>query len=206
MTDFNADVREKKSIASGAKHRKGGSKSKKCTLPSDNLTAKEKKALNGDLHTLNFDKVYSIDELEIFSKQTQKEYLAYLAKHVCESLEEFCQFFKLTEPQMKNYMFGVNFKYTGPEKKATNSMSVREMITKAPLPEFKKIVVDGVTIPFDMTQLEARANVDTTENREIFCAMLKFVYTCRVSAYYVYLSIRLVKLSTSIQNVLMQFG
>lgn len=43
MTDakylFVSDSREKKSVARSAVHRKGGSKSKKCTLPSDYIRA-----------------------------------------------------------------------------------------------------------------------------------------------------------------------
>ena len=45
MTDaqylFVSDSREKKSVARSAVHRKGGRKSKKCTLPSDSLTEKQ---------------------------------------------------------------------------------------------------------------------------------------------------------------------
>ena len=43
---FRKDIQDKKSIGRGAFHKKTGSKSKKCTLPSDYLSGKEKKALN----------------------------------------------------------------------------------------------------------------------------------------------------------------
>ena len=51
MHDFDYDVMQKKSIARGAAHRKRGAKSKKCTLPHDNLTKKELKALSGEVTT-----------------------------------------------------------------------------------------------------------------------------------------------------------
>lgn len=51
MTDeeylFRQTEREAKRTARGAYAKKGGSKSKKCSLPSDYLTAKEKKGMNG---------------------------------------------------------------------------------------------------------------------------------------------------------------
>lgn len=53
MNDFDYDVMQKKRIASGAVHRKRGSKSKKCTLPSDYLTKKELKAMNGEVKSYN---------------------------------------------------------------------------------------------------------------------------------------------------------
>lgn len=182
IADFNADIREKKSIASGAKHRKVGSKSKKCSLPSDNITAKEIKALNGELHTLNFDSVYTIEELSVFTKSTQKKYLEYLAAHVCNSFEEFCQFFKLTETRMKDYMFSVNFKYNlKSEPKVKSVADSDKRLPRKYLPKFDTVTVDGVEIPFNITKLEHTLENDTVENRQIFCAMLKLLYVCRVS-------------------------
>lgn len=40
MTDFDYDVKQRRELARAAKYRKRGSKSKKCTLPSDYLTQK----------------------------------------------------------------------------------------------------------------------------------------------------------------------
>lgn len=56
MNDFEKEVREKKSIASGARHRVNGSKSKRCTLPSDYLTPAQRKKLNGEVYTVNLNK------------------------------------------------------------------------------------------------------------------------------------------------------
>lgn len=53
MTDFDYEVMQKKRTASGAFHKKGGSKSKRCTMPSDYLTPAQKKKLNGPTHELN---------------------------------------------------------------------------------------------------------------------------------------------------------
>ena len=57
------DIRKRRTMASGASHRKGGMKSKKCALPCDNLTPGQLKALNGEV------KVYKLGQ-----PMTQEEY------------------------------------------------------------------------------------------------------------------------------------
>ena len=58
MHDFDYDCMQKKRTARGAVHRKRGSKSKKCTLPSDYLTKKELKAMNGEVKSYNIHERY----------------------------------------------------------------------------------------------------------------------------------------------------
>ena len=177
FTGFDTDVRLKKSIASGVKHRKSGSKSKKCTLPSDNLTIKEKNALNGETHTLNLDHVYTIEDLAVFSKQTQRDYLIYLAKNVCSSFEDFCEFFKLTEPKMRDYMFSVNFKYKTNAPVYTAAKNIRQ----EDIPTFDTVTVDGIAIPFNIYKLEFSLETDSLESRQIFCAVLRLMFECRTA-------------------------
>lgn len=47
MNDFDYDIVQKKRLVASARKQKCGSKSKKCSLPSDNLTAAQLKAKNG---------------------------------------------------------------------------------------------------------------------------------------------------------------
>lgn len=53
MKEFDWDVLQKKRVASGAYHIKRGSRSKKCTLPSDYMTASQKRRMNGNVETYN---------------------------------------------------------------------------------------------------------------------------------------------------------
>lgn len=183
MNDFDADMKMKKSLASGAKHRKSGSKSKKCTLPSDNLTIKEKNALNGETHTLNLNHAYAIEDLSVFSKQTQRDYLIYLSKNVCDTFEDFCEFFNLTEPQMKNYMFSVSFKYKTEDSNSVNApvYTAAKNIRQEDIPMFDTVTVDGVAIPFNIYKLEFSLETDSLENRQIFCAVLRLMFECRTA-------------------------
>ena len=72
---FRQEVREKKRIGAGAFHKKNGSKSKKCTLPSDRLTRKEKEKLNGECKSWNLKAFYSWDEFKRMPSDIQLEYV-----------------------------------------------------------------------------------------------------------------------------------
>lgn len=52
MTDFDYENMQKKITARGARHKKNGSKSHRCTMPSDYLTKAQKEALNGPVTTI----------------------------------------------------------------------------------------------------------------------------------------------------------
>ena len=75
MTDFDHDVREKKIIARGASHRKRGSKSKKCTLPSDLLTPTQKRKLNGPCLSVRTDRPISWQEFQALPTDLKQAYL-----------------------------------------------------------------------------------------------------------------------------------
>ena len=75
MHDFDFDIMEKKRIARGARARKCGSKSRKCTLPSDYLTAAQKKGLNGKVSTYNLSGPMTYSKFRVMPDDLQKEYL-----------------------------------------------------------------------------------------------------------------------------------
>lgn len=75
MNDFEKEVREKKSIASGARHRVNGSKSKRCTLPSDYLTPAQRRDLNGKMESMNVNKPITWAELKALPPHMAKEYI-----------------------------------------------------------------------------------------------------------------------------------
>lgn len=75
MTEFDYDVKSRKALVPSARRRKNGIKSKKCTLPSEYLTKKERTALNGELTSINTNKVYSYREFLEFPESLQAEYV-----------------------------------------------------------------------------------------------------------------------------------
>lgn len=80
MHDFDYDVIQKKRIASGAVHRKRGSKSKKCTLPSDFLSKKELKAMNGEVTTYNIHERMSWKKFKTLPEDVAIEHINWLVE------------------------------------------------------------------------------------------------------------------------------
>lgn len=79
MTDFDYENMQKKRTAQGAFHKKGGSKSKRCTMPSDYLTPAQKKKLNGPTHELNLNQPLTWAEYKcIPTDSLKKTYLSNL--------------------------------------------------------------------------------------------------------------------------------
>lgn len=102
MTDeefvFYKDVSDKKRIARGANNRKGSKGTKKCTMPSDYLTKKEKLAMNGEVKTLELNKFYTYEEFKHMTKNMQIEWLA----HMCEK-------YKIGANIIAADIFGINY-------------------------------------------------------------------------------------------------
>ena len=121
MNDFDYDVREKKRIAAGARARKCGSKSKRCTLPSDYLTAKQKKGLNGKMKTYNLSAPMNYIQFRDMPEDLQKEYLTKLYVDWRISLTEIAKMFKCSPETVRHAcrQFGINTKMRG--QRATNA-------------------------------------------------------------------------------------
>lgn len=96
MTDeryvFNQDVAERSKMKTGAFHKKNGSKSKKCTLPSDHLTACQKKKLNGECKSINLGKpITNFHEFRSYPYSMQQEYLQNLITNYGARKIDICE-------------------------------------------------------------------------------------------------------------------
>lgn len=72
------DIKEKKLAGSGYRYKKNGSKSKKCTLPSDNLSKKEIEKMNGEYKVYNLNEPMSFGKFWIMPIDLQVKYLEML--------------------------------------------------------------------------------------------------------------------------------
>ena len=74
MNDFEYEVRQKKQLSRNAIYKKGGSKSKKCSLPSDHMTKAEWKRRNGKVEGYSLNKPLTFKEWSAMPDDIQKEY------------------------------------------------------------------------------------------------------------------------------------
>lgn len=75
LSDFDYDVMQKKRIASNARRRVCGSKSKFCGLPSDHLTPAQWRKRNGEVKTMNLNQPMSWQTFKDMPNDLQKEYI-----------------------------------------------------------------------------------------------------------------------------------
>lgn len=75
---FVETVKDRKSLVPSSRHRVNGSKSKRCTLPSDNLTPAERKKLNGEVKTYAIHQPMSWECFKRMPVAHQQEHLDYI--------------------------------------------------------------------------------------------------------------------------------
>ena len=85
---FKSDAAEKKRNGRGAFNKKGGGKSKKCTLPGDYLTPAQKKKLSKTIVDVNLREPMTWYEFKALSSDIQKEYLIFLRDRFGVSLRD----------------------------------------------------------------------------------------------------------------------
>ena len=111
MNDFDYDALQKKRIAAGARHMRRGSRSKRCSLPSDHLTPAQLKRRNGPVSTYKLDAPMRWDDFKEMPADLQKQYLTYLVETYGATNE------------MLGDMFYVHPTYVGAVKKALGVVS-----------------------------------------------------------------------------------
>ena len=103
MNDFDFDVMQKKRIANNAARMKRGSKSKKCSLPSDHLTPAQWKRRNGPVSTYSLNQPMSWETFKSLPTDIQQSYIDILQSR-----------FNVTTSTISKELFGK----TGPAMKA----------------------------------------------------------------------------------------
>jgi len=80
MNDFDYENMLKKRLANQARNRKGTRGRKGCSLPSDNLTKKEREKMNGEVKTIKMNAPMTWKELKGLTEDRQREYISGLIK------------------------------------------------------------------------------------------------------------------------------
>lgn len=75
MNAFDSEVRERKRLVSSARHKKNGSKSKRCSLPSDHLTERQWKARCGEIMEYKLSSPVPWAEFKRYPRDIQEMYI-----------------------------------------------------------------------------------------------------------------------------------
>ena len=126
MHDFDYDVMQKKRIACGASHMKRGSKSKKCTLPSDYLTAAQKRRLNGPVSTYKLDEPMNWESFKAMPEDLQKKYILNLQETYQANNNMLGKMFGVTGVSVCKMRHALGIGAMGQSKMTRDEIAVRD--------------------------------------------------------------------------------
>jgi hypothetical protein len=92
-----SDIKSKKAAARGAFARKGGSRSKRCSLPSDNLTPAQLKRRNSQVTTVKLNQPITYAELQTLTPSLKFLYLDNLIHHYKARRIDLVTMLKITQ-------------------------------------------------------------------------------------------------------------
>lgn len=126
MHDFDYDAMQKKRIARGAAHMKRGSKSKKCTLPSDYLTAAQKRRLNGPVNTYKLDEPMNWESFKAMPEDLQKKYILNLQETYQANNDMLGKMFGVTGVSVCKMRHALGIGAMGQSKMTHDEVAVRD--------------------------------------------------------------------------------
>lgn len=109
MNDFDYENLQKKRVAAGARHMKRGSKSKKCTMPSDYLTAAQRKKMNGDVRVMNMNAAVNWADFKQWPSDVQKEYLEHRMNDFNCTISGLAEILGVDVAHLRKKMFEIGF-------------------------------------------------------------------------------------------------
>ena len=126
MHDFDYDAMQKKRIARSAAHMKRGSKSKKCTLPSDYLTAAQKRRLNGPVSTYKLDEPMNWESFKAMPEDLQKKYILNLQETYQANNDMLGKMFGVTGVSVCKMRHALGIGAMGQSKMTRDEVAVRD--------------------------------------------------------------------------------
>lgn len=144
---FVSDIREKKSTARGARHRVCGAKSKKCTLPHENLTPAQMKRRNGPVKTYSCSQPCTYEEFKDMPEKIQWFYIDTCLNKFGGSTSKLAAMWGVTTQCVR-----VNMKRLGikRDKKPGSDELWQEFLAKGDTPEEE--VTQEVTEPVEIEE------------------------------------------------------
>lgn len=103
MRDFDYEVLQRKRLANQARYRKNGSKSKKCSLPSDGMTQKQWRERNGEIVSYNLTKPMKWKQFLALPEDVQQEYIATLQDKYDASMAGLAVMFETHVNTVRSY-------------------------------------------------------------------------------------------------------
>lgn len=161
MNDFEFDCMQKKRLAHQAKYRKCGSKSKKCPMSTDHMTAKQWKERCGKIVTVKMDSPVSWASFKELSKSTQEEYIKNLMSKYQVNASSLAEMFQVKPLTVRRHIASQGLAISFPVGHSMNTEQRRE---------WERFLTSGD----DEEESGEPKNVDTETVREAAMSMSSF--------------------------------
>lgn len=113
MNEFDYDVRRRANLARQSRHKKNGSKSKKCPLSTDRMTVKQWKERNGPVISMNMNEPMIWKEFKSLPGDLKKEYIDNLISKYGATSGAIAEMLGVTPSFFSKYLsngdFGITF-------------------------------------------------------------------------------------------------
>lgn len=176
MTDekyvFEETSRERKRVGTGAYSRKRGSRSKKCTLPSDNMTAGQLKKRNGEVMQYNLKAPMGWLVFRSMPADLQKEYIKSCAYKYEARGCDMAEMFGISRNGFSAAMvglFGSNTPFTGASRKKTS-------------PLWEEFIRGDISVSAEPTPAAVNSPVEAKESSESETERVKQMPSLKSSA------------------------
>ena len=123
MHDFDYDAMQKKRIAHGAAHMKHNRKG--CSLPSDNLTAAQKRRLNGPVNTYKLDEPMGWESFKAMPEDLQKQYILNLQNTYQANDKMIGKMFRKSDVTVGEYRKKLGIHSIGKSKMTRDKVGIR---------------------------------------------------------------------------------
>ena len=103
---FYGDIREKKSAGHSARRKRNGSRTAYVSLPSDHMTQKELKKMNGEVKSYNLSKPMAFQEFREMPADLRRQYLAFLVHTYGATMGAIANAFSVSVDTLRRAMDG----------------------------------------------------------------------------------------------------
>lgn len=104
MNDFDYEVMQRKRIAGGARHRKCGSKSKHCSLPTDFMTPKQWRERCGSVVTYQLNRPIPWETFKNMPQDLQRSYVEKIMERFSPTATDLARIFDVTATTVTKYL------------------------------------------------------------------------------------------------------
>lgn len=156
---FKEDVKERKSMLSGARHKKNGSKSRSCKLPYESLSYYQRKKLNGEVKSYPMNRPMTWKKFQTYPDDLQETYLATLVDGFNVSMNQIGDMMNISNTTLNRLIKNKGFT-------KIHTTRGRRVVTEEDIQSWNEFLGDWPTGRYSEKYFGGKTTKDSEENTE----------------------------------------